>query len=333
MSALYLERLASAVGAQHASSDGGRTRARPGSAAEIADVMRVAREAGVTVGVGVAPLALDLSRMRNILHLDETSLLVTVQAGMTAQALDALLQERGLHLPALPPISRARTLGALLSAPRPSEASPTWGRFSASCAGVTAVLADGTEVSTRVAPRKATGPDLMYALVGSRGTVGVITSATLRVLRRGELREEAAWAFPSLREALMGARAILVGGGRPFDLQIASTVLSVAIEGPRPLVEAERELCNRIALEHGARPVPFTPPPLMTSPPEEKSFALESLPDKVADSARVIGWHASGAAIVDPARAPGPTPPPHPLLASLKRRLDSDGRLPPWPGA
>jgi FAD/FMN-containing dehydrogenase len=333
MSALYFERLASAVGAQHASQDNGRTRARPASAAEIADVMRVAREAGVTVGVGVAPLALDLSRMRNILHLDETSLLVAAQAGMTAQALDDQLHERGLHLPALPPISRTRTIGALLSAPRASESSPPWGRFSASCAGITAVLADGTEVSTRVAPRKATGPDLMYALVGSRGTIGVITAATLRVMRRGELREEASWAFPSLREALVTARAILVRGGRPFDLQIASTVLSVAIEGPRALVEAERELCNRIALEHGARPVPFTPPPLMTAPPEEKSFPLESLPETATDSARVVGWHTGGAAIVDPARSPGPTPPSHPLHASLKRRLDPSTRLPPWPGA
>jgi FAD/FMN-containing dehydrogenase len=333
---LYLERLAAAVGTQHAVSDGGRSKARPGSAAEIADVMRVGREAGVTVGVGTAPLSLDLSRMTSVLHLDETSLLLTVQAGATAEALDQLLQPRGLSLPPLPAISRGRTIGALLSGPRPSEASPFWRRFTDCCPGLDAVLADGTEISTRVAPRKATGPDLMHALVGTRGTLGVITSATLRIQRRGELREEAAWALPSLREMLACARAILVRGVRPHDLQVALSpepTLSVAIEGPRLLVESARERCHRLALDHGGRAVPHTPPPLMTSPPEEKFFALDALPDKVASSSRVIGWHICGAAVVDPGRAPGPTPAAHPLVTQLKRRLDPDGRLPPWPGA
>jgi FAD/FMN-containing dehydrogenase len=335
---LYFDRLATAVGAQHAHSDGGRARARPGSSAEIADVLRVAREAGITVGVGVAPLSLDLSRLTNVLHLDETSLLVTVQAGVTAAALEALLQPRGLSLAPLPPISRHRTIGTLLSAPRPSEASPLWGRFANSCAGLGAVLADGTEIATRVAPRKATGPDLMYALIGTRGTIGVITSATLRIQRRGELREEAAWALPSLKEALACARAILVKGGRPYDLQVAvspAPTLSVTVEGPRPLVESERELCNRVALDHGGRPVPHTPPPLQTAPPEEKFVALDAITasGNLPPSVRVVGWHMSGAAVVDPERAPGPTPSAHPLVTALKRRLDADGRLPPWPGA
>jgi FAD/FMN-containing dehydrogenase len=340
---LYAERLAAAVGAQHigaADSGGRRLRAHPGSAAEIADVMRVAREAGVTVGVGMAPLELALDRMRNVLHLDETSLLCTVQAGLTAEELDGLLRERGLQLPPLLPISRARTIGALLSAPRASEASPPFGRFAASCAGLHAVLADGTEVATRVAPRKATGPDLMHALVGTRGTLGVITSATLRMERRGELREEAAWAMPSVRDAATCARAILVRGGRPHDLTVAvspAPTLSIAVEGTRLVVESQRELAHRIALEHGGRPVPHTPPPLVPHAPEERAVPLESIENALGDkppaSARLCGWHSGGAAVVDPERAPGPTPPAHPLVTLLKKRLDPDGRLPPWPGA
>jgi FAD/FMN-containing dehydrogenase len=337
---LYFDRLAAAVGPKHVENQSGRLRARPGSAAEIADTLRVAREAGVTVGIGAAPLSLDLSRMNSVLHFDETSLLVTVQAGMTAQLLEPLLQQRGLQLAPLLPTSRSRTVGALLSAPRASEASPRFRRFSNLCAGVTAVLADGREISTRVAPRKATGPDLMHAFIGTRGILGVITSATLRVHRRGELREEAAWALPSLEEALICARALIVRGGRPHDLQVAvspAPTLSVSVEGPRPLVESERELANRVALEHGGRPVPHTPPPLMTAAAEEKAFSLsaivQALRSSSAPSVRVIGWHAGGAAVIDPERAPGPTLAAHPLVSLLKRRLDPDGRLPPWPGA
>src|SRR5690242_18050314 len=97
-------------------------------------------------------------RMHNILHLDETSLLVTAQAGVTFQALEEELAARGLTLGPLPAWARGRTLGALLAAPRPSEAAPRIGRFTRACAGVQGLLPDGTEIATRVAPRKATGP-------------------------------------------------------------------------------------------------------------------------------------------------------------------------------
>ena len=66
--------------------------------------------------------------------------------------------------------------------------SPRLGRFVQACAGVAAILANGTEIATRVAPRKATGPDLMHALVGARGTLGLITSATIRVRIKGRAR-------------------------------------------------------------------------------------------------------------------------------------------------
>jgi alkyldihydroxyacetonephosphate synthase len=191
---LYVDRLAHAVGAAHVSVDGERVTVRPGAPAEIADVVRIAGEVSATVGIGVADgVALDLGRMRNVLHLDETSLLVEVQAGLTVEQLEIVLAERGLTLGPVPHSSRARTVGALLSAPRPSEAAPRTGRLTATCAGIAAVLADATALSTRVAPRKATGPDLMHALVGARGTLGLITAATLRVQRRAEMRHEAAW--------------------------------------------------------------------------------------------------------------------------------------------
>jgi hypothetical protein len=50
-------------------------------------------------------------------------------------------------------------------------------------------------------------------------------------------------------------------------------------------------------------------------------------------SLRVVGWHAFGAALVDPERAAAPAPGPHALYVALKRRMDPDGRLAAWPGA
>ena len=179
----WADRLVHAVGANHVLAESGRALVRPGAPAELVDILRIAAEVGARVGVGLGAgnregVEVDLSRMCNVLHLDETSLLVSVQAGITVDALDRILGERGLALVGLPSWSRARTLGALLGAPRPSEASPRIGRFVATCAGIQALLPDGTEIATRLAPRKATGPDLMHLIIGARATLALITAAT-----------------------------------------------------------------------------------------------------------------------------------------------------------
>jgi FAD/FMN-containing dehydrogenase len=333
---LSYDRLTQAVGRPHVELDGERVTVRPGSATEIADVLRVAGEVGLALGVGARTgVRLDLERMRNVLHLDETSLLVSAQAGLTFDALERLLGERGLTLGPMIASSRGRGLGALLAAPRPSEASPRTGRFVSQCCGVAGLLADGTEITTRVAPRKATGPDLMHAIVGGRGTLGIITSATLRIYRRGEVREDAAFQFGAPEAALRAARSLLVSGGRPLDLVVAPSppTLSITVDGAPPHAAAERELAERIARGAGGQPVPFQPLAPSTRAAHERVVPLEKIEAAVPTrEGRVVGWHLQGAAVVDPSRAPS-SPSAHPLTVLLKRRLDPDRRFPEWPGA
>ena len=343
----WADRLTHAVGAANVDAAAeARVVVSPGAPAELADVLRIGAEVGATVVVGADSaargrevIALDLGRMRSVLHLDETSLLVVAQVGITVEALETMLVERGLTLGPLPSWARERSLGALLSAPRPSEATPRLGRFTQACAGVAALLADGTEIATRVAPRKATGPDLMHALVGARGTLGLLTSVTLRVVRRQETRLEASFKLPSLAAALTAARALLVRGGRPADLTVtAAGTLSLMVDGPEPLAHAERALCESIARGLGGAPVPFAPPPRAQGRPHERALPLEDIdravpppPDAATDAVRVIGWHTGGACLVDLSRPPAPPPAPPPLWAALKRRLDPERRLADWP--
>jgi alkyldihydroxyacetonephosphate synthase len=343
----WADRLVHAVGAANVLAENGRALVRPGAPAELVDVLRIAGEVGAAVGVGLCSgnaggIDVDLSRMCNVLHLDETSLTVTVQAGITVDALEALLGERSLVLGgALPQWSRVRTLGALLAAPRASEASPRVGHFVQSCVGVQALLPDGTEVSTRLAPRKATGPDLMHVLLGSRGTLGLITAATIRVQRRQEARATSAFKLPTLPAALSTARTLLVRGGRPIDLAVsAGGLVSLEVDGPEPLVAAEVALAGRTAREHGGEPVPHTPPPRINARPHERAVPLESIDTAVlasslvGEAVRIVAWHPGGACVIDNARTPAPAPAEPPaLVAALKRRLDPNGRFVAWPGA
>src|SRR5690348_1829303 len=108
----WAERLAHAVGVANVDGDGGRVRVRPGAPAEIADVVRIAGEIGAVIAVGEnragdgvgagERIVLDLGRMSSVLDLDETSLLVSAQAGVTFEALESLLAERSLTLGPLP---------------------------------------------------------------------------------------------------------------------------------------------------------------------------------------------------------------------------------------
>jgi FAD/FMN-containing dehydrogenase len=328
---LSYDRLAQAVGRSHVSTHDTGVTVRPGSATEIADVLRVAGEVGLPVGVGArGGLSLDLDRMRNVLHLDETSLLVSVQAGMTFEELERLLGERGLTLGPMIGSSRDRTIGAMLAAPRPAEASPRLGRFTAQCTGIAGLLADGTELSTRIAPRKATGPDLMHALVGARGALGLITSATLRLFRRGEVREEATYRFTAVENALRAARALIVAGGRPLDLVVTQGSLSIVADGAPQHVAAERELAERLARAEGGEPTPFSPLPPLIAAGHQRAVPLERIEAAVPPrDGRVVGWSTLGAAVVDPSRAPE-KPAAHALTAALKKRMDPDRRFPDW---
>jgi len=207
----------------------------PASAGEIAQVLAVAREHGAAllpvrrgtrrraVGSakpGSAPrpkrttILVDQKRMTSVLQLDETSLVVHAQAGITGRALEDVLGRRGLTLGYFPQDTFALPLGALLARRRPELAATNLGPVHGSCLGLSAVLADGQVVHSRVAPRHAAGPDLVQLLLGCEGALGIITAAVLRVHRIPESRTLSSFAFASLPEGLDAAMECLRRGAR-----------------------------------------------------------------------------------------------------------------------
>ncbi len=297
---------------------------RPGSVGELAAAVRTLA-AGHCVRAGID---LDLSQLCDVIEVDETSITVTVQAGITAASLEDRLAGHGLTLGALPTASRSRTVGALLAAPRASEASPRFGRFTRRCLAIWAVMADGTEISTRGAPRKATGPDLMYALVGARGTSGILTAATLRLERRSP-RRALVYQLDSVRSAATAARAFLGHGARPAELEVVGSQLDVILDGPRALADAEQALCDRLVAAQGGHRHDEPPPPRLDRAAHERAASLGDLERAIdATTTHVTGWHAAGAAVIDARRPPAELAPPSPLRVALKSGLDPDGRFP-----
>lgn len=162
------------------------------STADVAAVLAWAFEAGAEVvprggGSGVcggaeAPngsVVLDLTRMDRILEVDEVSQVVRVQAGIRGDRLESALGERGLTLGHYPQSIALSTVGGWIAASSSGQASAGFGAIEDLLLGATVVLAGGRVVDLRAVPRSAAGPDLRHLIVGSEGTLGVVTEASL----------------------------------------------------------------------------------------------------------------------------------------------------------
>ena len=257
---------------------------RPGSAAEVAELIGLAnrhRIAVVPVGSSTrfpetAPLGermclfVNTGRMDQVLHLDETSLLVHVQAGLTALGLERVLAPRRLSLGDYPPAAMGSTIGGLLAVRTPGKSSSRHGFVEDAVQGISAVLADGRSVHTRVAPRRATGPDLARMLCGSEGTLGFITSVVLRIHRRPESRFLAAHALPDFEAAISAVHLALREEAAPAALRVYDSaearahlgagvvqapeaVLVVATAGATDLAACDRDLFASAAEAMGGR--------------------------------------------------------------------------------
>ncbi len=272
--------LVSAVGTEHVEhvvelGEPASFRVTPGSAAEIAEVIRRAASLGAAVhpvGAGGRPTRVDkdpkgerarvfisTSRLDQILELDEQSLLVHAQAGLTGLDLERVLAPRGLSIGDYPPVVLTSSLGGILAVRTPGKSSARHGFFEDAVVGVSAVLADGRTVHTRVAPRRATGPDFARALMGSEGTIGFITSAVLRIHAKPEARLVAAYQLPSFDCAVSAVLFALREEAAPSGLRIydaaeaarhfnglrlaaGHTLLCAATAGPTDLAACDRDL-------------------------------------------------------------------------------------------
>ena len=165
--------------------------------------------AGSGVCGGTVPLAggivMDLKKLDHIEHLDEQSLLVTVGTGIIGEHLERELNRHGYTMGHFPSSVYCYTLGGHLAARSAGQLSTKYGKIEDMVVSMEIVLGDGTLVQTPTAPRMATGPDLMQAFVGSEGTLGVITKATMRIWPYPESRRFSSFKFkdvPSGTEAI-----------------------------------------------------------------------------------------------------------------------------------
>ncbi len=170
----------------------------PTTRAALAACMRDAAAAGAAIvplglgahrGLGHPPsrydLALSTRALTCIVDYAPADMTVTVESGLTLAALDVLLAREGQWLPVDPPLPEQTTVGGLIAADLAGPLAASQGRVRDHVIGTAMTTADGAEIRAggRVVKNVA-GYDLMKLMIGSLGTLAVVTEATFKVRPR-----------------------------------------------------------------------------------------------------------------------------------------------------
>jgi len=184
------------------------------STEDVADVVKLADQYAVPVipfGVGSSleghllavqgGVSIDLGRMNRVIAVQPEDLTVTVQAGVTRMQLNNEIRHTGLFFPIDP--GADATLGGMSATRASGTNAVRYGTMRENVLGLTVVTPSGEVVHTGTRARKSSaGYDLTRLMVGSEGTLGVMTEITLRVYPLPEAISAATCSFPSIDAAV-----------------------------------------------------------------------------------------------------------------------------------
>jgi len=260
----------------------------PDNAAEVGDIVRVCADHHVPViafGVGSsleghvnAPyggVSIDTSRMNRILSVNAEDLDCTVEPGVTREALNRYLRDTGLFFPIDP--GADASIGGMASTRASGTNAVRYGTMRDNVIALTAVTATGQEIRTaRRARKSSAGYDLTRLFVGSEGTLGIITSVTLRLHGIPEAITGGLCAFASI-EAACKAVTLTIQMGIPVArielldaLQMKACnsyskldypetpTLFVEFHGFEETIGQQTDLFGEIAAEFGGGPFQWT---------------------------------------------------------------------------
>lgn len=214
-------------------------------------------------------ISLDFSNMKEILTVNEDDLDCTIEAGVTRKQLNEHLRDTGLFFPVDP--GADATLGGMAATRASGTNAVRYGTMRDAVISLTAVMADGEIVRTASRARKsAAGYDLTRLLVGSEGTLGVITELTVRLHGIPETIMAAVCPFPTIDGACKATiTAIQLGLGLARielldELQIRASnahsgltleetpTLFLEFHGTPQSTREQVETFSEIASEHGS---------------------------------------------------------------------------------
>jgi len=261
----------------------------PETTGQVSRIMQVAYRESIPIvprgmGSGLAGgsiptqggIALNLTRMNRILEIDRINMVAVVQAGVVTADLQEEVAKKGLYYPPDPSSQRQSTIGGNIACNAGGAHCLKYGVTGDYVMGLEAVLADGSILHTGGKTIKnVVGYDLTRLLIGSEGTLGVITEATLKLIPPPKSKRTAMAVFPQLNDASVAVTRILEAGIIPVAMEImdnttiatveaykkmglpldVEAILILETDGEEDQAQREIEAIANICREHGAREV------------------------------------------------------------------------------
>lgn len=205
----------------------------PRNAGEVASVVKACAELDVPVipygggsGVcgGVVPVkggvSIDLKAMKSLHGIDPVNLVAEVDAGIMGSHIEEKLNAAGFTLGHFPSSIMCSTVGGWLAARSAGQCSSRYGKIEDMVVGLEAVMADGRIVRIKPPLIHSGGVDWNAILVGSEGTLGIITKAWLKVRPQPEHQRFLGISFPSLEAGLDAMREVMQTGLKPAVIRL-----------------------------------------------------------------------------------------------------------------
>ncbi|MBU0685946.1 MAG: FAD-binding oxidoreductase [Thermoplasmatota archaeon] len=221
-------------------------------------------------------ITIDMTGMNKIISIDETNLVVTVQAGITWKALADALDAKGLFLPCYPSSAPSATLGGWIGTGGTGIGAFKYGSAGDIIRDLEIVLPTTEIVHTgdKLVPQNGAGPNLNWLFVGSEGTMGIVTEVTFSILPKPEELRPVSYSFddimkfqPALKKLVRSGVApmhIMFGDRLHFDYLRAigkhapevGCMVTMALTGTKAQVDYEEKTIDDIFTAAGAKKEP-----------------------------------------------------------------------------
>lgn len=258
----------------------------PKSTEEVASIVElcakeqipiVTRGSGTNLAAGTVPsqggVVLLFNNMRDIIELDEDNLTITVQPGVITQDLSNYVEKNGLFYPPDPSSMKISTIGGNVSENSGGLRGLKYGVTKDYVKALTVVMPDGgiMKLGGKLA-KDVAGYDLLSLMVGSEGTLGIITEITLKLIPLPQTKKTGIAYFNSLEDAARTVSAIIADKIIPVTLEFmdkgtihavedfmsiglprdAEAMLLMEQDGPEEQVTQDIQKMIAIAQEQGA---------------------------------------------------------------------------------
>ncbi len=239
----------------------------------------IARGSGTGLAGGaitpIGGIIVSLARMKRILHVDLDNRYAVVEPGVINLDITAAVQARGYFFAPDPSSQSACSVGGNVANNSGGVHTLAFGVTTNHVLGLELVLADGSVVQLGGRGADEPGLDLPGLVVGSEGTLGIVTAVTVRLMRRREGLLTMLGIFPTIEQASQAVAEIIASGIGPTALEMidqltveavepavhaglpldAGAVLLIEVEGVREVLAPSARTIDALCRRNGAREV------------------------------------------------------------------------------